>query len=519
MIDDLHAPEDCVSWYFIPLSTGALAFLLHIFTSQGYGFFRDELYYMACGRHLDWGYIDHPPLIALLARLTHLTLGDSLVAIHFSPALAAGAIVFLAALMARELGGGRLAQATAALCVIFSPVFFGLGYLFSTIVFDQLWWVLGSYLLVRLLRTDNPRLFLWIGVVIGIGLLTKHNMLFFTCGLAFALVLTPARKHLVTPWPWIGVAVAALIFLPNVLWQIAHGWPTLSFLRGLRQTVLARNTLLGTIREIILFANPVTIPLAAAGQCYYVFSKKGRAYRTLGCMAAVIVLVSLLQHAKSYYLAPIYPLMLAAGSVVLEQFVHSGPATSRKRAWVPAAFIALVVMVGAMEIPLVAPVLPRQALLRYTAFWGMTKNSNWTGGSQRLPSVFADMLGWPELARTVAGAYDQLPPEDRARAVIYARNFGEAGALDLFGPALGLPPAVSGNHNYWLWGPGNSPGEVLLVVGDRLEDVQRNCPRSSLLAIHQYPDALSLEQSVPIVVCRDLQPPLRDLWPQLRHGF
>jgi hypothetical protein len=364
------------------------------------------------------------------------------------------------------------------------------------------------------LGTDNPRLFLVFGVVAGLGLMTKHNMVFLGFGLAVALLFTPARRHYREPWLWLGGAIAFILFLPNILWQTTHDWATLDFLAGLRRSVLAHSSISGNLIEMTMGLNLMATLLALLGIYFFLRTKEGRSYRLIGWIVAVVAIVSIALKSKSYYVAPLLPPAVAGGALFIERLI-----AARWRKWVVGALLVPMLAWGVITAPLAMPVLSLYGLLRYTELLGMTEERNWTGGSQRLPTLFADMLGWPEMVDRVAEVYSGLSEVEQSRITIYTSNFGQAGAIDLIGPKKGLPPAVCGGHNYFFWGPGERSEHLILTVGEPVEDLRPLCEEVELKAIHTHPYAMSLEQEVPIAICRGLHPPLRELWPRVRNGF
>jgi hypothetical protein len=407
-----------------------------------------------------------------------------------------------------------MAQGLAATSVLASPFFLTSGNILSTIVFDQLWWALIFVVLIRILQTDNPRLFLAVGVVAGLGLMTKHNMLFLGLGLAVGLLLSPERRYYRGPWLWLGGAIAIAMFLPHIIWQVNHDWPTLDFMSGLRRTVLAHSSIAGNLVELTIGLNPASLALGLLGVGFFLKSDSGKAYRTVGWVIVIVAVVSVALKSKSYYIAPLLPPAAAGGAFLVERYL-----AARSREWMLALVLTPMLAWAAVTTPLAMPVLSLDQLLRYTEALGKTEERNWTGGSQRLPTLFADMLGWPEMVERVAEVYSELSPDEQSRITIYARNFGQAGAIDLFGPEKGLPSAVCGGHSYFLWGPGDRAEDLLLTVGEPVVDLEPQCDEVELKAIHRHPYAMSLEQEVPIAICRGLHPPLKELWPRVRSGY
>lgn len=471
------------------MSLGALAglaFVAHMLVagnpfgpsgSEGYGYFRDELYYIADGRHLQLGYVDQPLLMGWLAALLRVTIGDSLAAIHIIPALACALIVVVSGLMARELGGGRVAQIVAGVAALFCIGFMATGSIFSMDVLDQLWWSLAGLIVVRLLRRNAPRLWLLVGLVAALALLTKLTMLFFGLALVLALLVTPERKYLGTPWPWLGSAIAFLGLLPYLIWNAVNGWPTIDFWRHYAGSV-------GTSPVDFLFAqigqmNPIALPLVGAGLVSY-FRRAGAPYRLLGWTFVFAYLILTLLRTKTYFLVPTYPFLFAAGAVVFERW-----ALRPRLAWIRPAYVALIALVGILLAPAVMPILPPATVVRSYG---------------HLEQELADRLGWDSLTQTVEQVYAGLPPAQRAQACVLASNYGEASALLQLSPPGRLPPVISPHNNYYLWGPGTCTGEVLIGVGYSPADFQAAYADVMLAAVEKCEYCVSFEQAVPIVV-------------------
>jgi hypothetical protein len=485
--------------------------LLHLWFSSGYGYFRDEFYYIACGEHLDWGYVDQPPLTPLLAFVTRALLGDSLLALRFLPAVAGALLVLVTGLMARELGGGRFAQGLAAVSVIAGPVYLGIDHIFTVNVFDHLFWALGAYLVILIVKRDDPRLWLVFGLVAGVGLQNKISMLFFGFGVVVGLLLTPHRKYILSKWLWLGGVIAFVIFLPYVLWQFQHDWPMLELLR---RGQLYKNYPLSPLQFLsgqVLEIHPLNLPIWLAGLYFYLLSKPGKPYRVLGWTYVVILVVFLILKAKTYYLAPAYPMLLAAGAFAIETFIRE-----RQWNWLKPATVGLLVAGGAITAPFAMPVLPVETYIKYQSFLGVEPPKTERHKFGRLPQSYADMFGWEEMVATVAKVYNSLSPEERAKCAIFTSNYGEAGAIDFFGKKYGLPKAISGHNNYWLWGPGNYTGEIVITVGESLEDVEKTFAQVELGATHVHEYAMPYESDLPVYICRKPKMSLQEVWPRVK---
>lgn len=486
--------------------------LVYCLYSGQYGYFRDELYYLACGEHLDWGYVDQPPFVALMAFLTRRLLGDSLLAIRFVPGLAEALVVLLTGLMARELGGGRFAQVLAAVAVMVAPVFLIIGHIFSMNAFDHLFWALGAYVIILILKYDRPKLWLLFGLIAGVGLMNKYSVGFLGLGLVAGLILTPARKYLLSKWLWLGGALAFVIFLPHILWEIGHGFPTREFIRN---ATLYKNLPMSPpafLAESVLQIHPVTLPIWLAGLYFYFFSKTGKPYRVLGWIYVVVLALFFSTNAKPYYLAPAYIMLFAAGALAIESFIQH-----RQWNWLKPASVTVLILDGLVTLPYALPVLPVETFIRYEDFIGLHPGSGERGPSGKLPQMYADMFGWENMVATVARVYNSLSPEEKAKCVIGASNYGEAGAIDFFGKAYGLPEAISSHNNYWTWGPGNKSGEILIVVGGSLDQYHSMYEQVDQVATVNSEYARPGEANLPIYLCRRPKMTLQQVWPRIKH--
>jgi hypothetical protein len=494
------------------LCISACKLLVHLYAGRHYGYFVDELYYLACSRHLDWGYVDQPPLIAVITWLARSLLGDSLPAIRFFPAVAGAAEVALTALIARELGGKRFAQGLAALAALVAPGFLAADSLLTMNAFEPLFWMGCAYLLIRIIKTGNPKLWIWFGMLAGVGLENKYSMLIFGAGMVVSLLLTPQRRALSSPWLWIGGALAFLIFLPNLLWNIHHHFPFLELHANIQRS--GRDVPLGPLAffaQEILTLLPLTLPIWLAGLWFYFFSKPGKPFRALGWAwvftAAVIVKLS----PRIYYLYPAFPVLLAAGSVMWESWLDRP-----RHQWLKLAYPALMVGAGAVFSPLVIPVLPPEMYIRYTKALHLQPPRLETHRLGPLPQLYADQFGWEEMTATVARVYSSLPPEVRAKTAIFGQNYGQAGAIDLFGPKYGLPPAISGHQNYFYWGPRDYTGESMIVMQGQQQDLERRFASVERVASVYHPYSMPYEH-FDVFYCRGLKQPLKEIWPQVKN--
>ena len=486
--------------------------LLHLLTAGRYGYFGDELYHLACGEHLDWGYVDQPPLIAVIAWLLWHTIGTSLFAIHLLPAISGAALVWLTGVITRQLGGQRFAQALAALSVACMFVLFVTHRLFTMNAWEPLLWMGCAYLVIRIIKTGEQKLWLWFGVLAGIGMQNKYSMAVFGFGVVVGILLTPERKALAQKWIWIGGGLAFLIFLPNLIWNFQHHWPFLELMHNIRASGRdIRLSPAGFLFQQVFLANPILAPIWISGALYLLFSRTAKTYRVLGWAFAVVVLTFMLLHGKAYYSMPAYPIAVAAGSIVIERWV-----ANRRTLW-RSAIVAAILLVTLVFLPLGVPVLSIENYRQYQAKLRFKVPADEKSHLQALlPHYYAWSFGWEEMVAAVARAYNRLPREERIQTAIWGSNFAEAGAIDLLGPKYGLPKAIGGHQSYWLWGPRNYTGEHIIVLGDTLEDLQTKCHQVEVAAQLNAPHARPGENR-PVLICEELKWNLQEIWPRLKN--
>jgi hypothetical protein len=487
--------------------------IAHLLTSDNYGFFRDELYYIDASKHLAFGYVDFPPLVALLAAFDRVVLGNSLVAYHILPAIAGAILVLLTGLIARELGGDRFAQGLAALASLTAITFLGIDSLFSMDPFDELWWVILAYLLVRLIRRDEPRLWLLFGLVAGIGLMTKVTMLIFGFAIVVGLLLTPQRKYLLSKWIWPGAAIALAIFLPYILWNAVNGWPTLEFWSTYAINHANPVSPLGFLYQQVLAMNPLSLPLWLAGLYYYFFTPEGKPYRALAWAFVILYVLFTLSQAKLYFLAPAYPMLFAAGALVLKRFFDK-----KGWRWLKPTYVVLLLLVGLLLAPRAMPILPPAIYGNPTAILSGSlgiKVANEDTGV--LPQQLADRFGWDSMVATIAGVYRSLPKNEQNQACIFTGNYGEAGAVDFYRSQYHLPQAISGQNSYYLWGPGTCTGQVIISIGIPLTSLQPDFASVTQASITTCTYCVPQENNLPIYICLHLKTSMQAIWPRVKN--
>ncbi len=487
--------------------------LVHLASHRGYGYFRDEFYYLACAERLAWGYVDQPPLSLALLAVQRALFGDSLLALRLLPAVAGALTVLLVGLMARRLGGGRFAQTLAMLGALAAPIYLALDHFYSMNAFDLLFWALAAYLLILLLEGGDRRLWLVLGAVLGLGLLNKISVLWLGAGLLAGLLLSAERRLLRTPWPWLAVAIAGLLFLPHVVWQVANGWPTLEFIRNATGQKMLDVAPLDFARSQIRIMNPVLLPLWLGGLAWLLRHPEGRRFRLLGwTWVAVFVLLAVSRSSRAGYLSPAYTWLLAGGGVLWEELFERWRRPVLR--WVAAG---LVVLAGLVMAPLALPVLPVERYVAYAEALGVAPSTAERKELAELPQFYADMHGWEEIVATAAEVFEGLSPAEREQATIFTFNYGNAGAVDLLGRRRGLPPALSGHNNYWLWGPRGASGEVVIFLGGDREDFEPIFDSVERAATIECGYCMPYENHRPVWVARGPQVSFEEIWPRLKH--
>lgn len=473
---------------------------IHVVFSGRYGFHRDELLSYSNAMHLDWCYVVYPPLTAWLARAELAVFGPSLIGYRLLPAVAIGLVTVLAGLMARTMGGKRRAMLVAAVATgIAGPVSFA-GSFFSYMSFDLLWWVLVAWATAKLVRSQNARWWLVIGAGIGLGLLTKYTILFFVCGLLVGMLFTPHRRWFRSGWFWCGVAVAMGMTLPVLVWQFQHHFVALAWMKSIH----ARDVSWGRTDYFFLnqfwnVTSPVTVPLWCAGLWFVFRHPSGKPFRILGWMYVIALILFLIAKGRDYYLAPAYPMLLAAGAVWGEGWLSSlqpGPQKAvTQTTWISFTISAAIVF------SLTLPIAPIQS-----KWWRIADATN---------SCFNSQIGWPELVATVAHIRDALPVDERDGVRVLASDEGSAGAVNLYGRAYGLKEAISGMNSNWLRGYGDPPPQTIIAVGfkpSELEKIFASCQAAARLSNPYGVVNQTLIGREEVYVCRDIRQPWPEFW-------
>lgn len=472
-------------------------FLFHVYFNNQYDYFRDEFNYIACGNHLAWGYVDHPPLVPFLLKICRMIFGDSLRSIRLLPAVAASIMVVQTALIARELGGRRFAMILTAVTMVAAPIYLLDGSMTTTNYLEPLLWMGCVHSAILAIKRSDPRYWVWFGVCAGIGLEEKYSIAVLGFGIVLGLLLTEQRRVFASKWIYLGGAAALLIFLPNLFWNMQHHWPFLELMRNIkadgRDVVLSP---LGYFAQQILIMLPLAAPLWIAGVFAFLFSARLKPWRFLGWTYLAALAVFVVLKGKNYYLTPIYPVYLAAGAVVFEGFVERV-----RQTWMKPLAAALLLANGAWFAPAVVPIVSPDKFLSYLSTLPVkVPRSEHSHERSPLPQHFADQFGWREMVDVVHQAYTRLTPEERPGCGILAQDYGQAGAIDFLGRRYGLPPAITGHQTYFLWGTHGYSGNCMIVLDDRREVLQKYFESVEYVGSSDNPYAL--ERNIPVYICR-----------------
>ncbi len=495
-------------------------FILHVATSGQYGFHRDELATLDDARHLEWGFVAYPPLTPFMGRVSLFLFGVSLIGVRFFSVVALSIAVFVSGLMAQELGGKRRAQILSAIAVAIVPIVVLQTNVLQYVSFDYLWGVLLTYFLIRLIRSDNPRWWFAIGTVIGLGLMTKYTMAFFAITMVGGLLLTPLRSHLLGRWFWMGVGISFLIFTPNLIWQWRHAFISLDFLRHIHARDVRRGRADGfLLQQLDVCVNAVLFPLVFRGLWFYFRERK---YRLLGWMYALTLILFVIAKARSYYLGPLYPMLIAAGCVAWSgtaRLEADAPVRSPEQSSATGDFRPLkgrtlrtitwtMAVVGIItSFALFTPIAPVNSFL-----WNITA---------KLHDNFREEIGWPDLVQTVAKVYDSVPVYQRQHTGIIVGNYGEAGAINLLGEKYGLPPVISGTNSFWYRSYPQTQPDTLIAVGLDDDFLREHFQHCDLVAHNINPFGVINEESrdhPDIYLCHNLLQPWPEFWSHF-HRF
>ena len=479
----------------------------------GYGYFRDELYYIACSEHMAWGYVDQPPFSIGALWLSRLLFGDSLFALRIFPAISGAIVVALAGLMTRELGGKKFAQILAPCSVIIAPLTLGTNSFFSMNSFDVLFWTLSFYLIILILKKNEQKHWLLLGIVLGLGLLNKISVLWLSAGFAVGLLLSPNRKLFLTRTVWIAATITLLLFLPHIVWQVENGFPTIEFIKNATALKYVAVSPFVMFIQQSLNMNPVTFPIWIAGLIYFLTSKSVRQFQILPIIYLVVFFILVVnRNSKAEYLGPMFPILFALGAFAIEIFI-----LKFNWRWIKPVALILLIFSGIVVSPFAIAILPIETFISYSQALGMAPSTPEKKELGKLPQFYADMFGWESMVAAIAVAFDSLTPAEKAKCVIVGNNYGEAGAIDFFGWKYNLPKAISGHNNYWIWGPRNATGEVVIRLGGSRESLLESYKEVTPMGFFKDKYCMPYENNKPLYVCKGRRTPLKDDWSNFKH--
>ncbi|HEY1726786.1 MAG TPA: glycosyltransferase family 39 protein [Candidatus Baltobacteraceae bacterium] len=494
----------------VAVISSVVVFLVHAIGNAHYGFFRDELYFIICGRHPQWGYVDQPPIVPLLSAGTQI-FGHSLFLLRIVPALFAAGGVYVTCLLAEEFGAGPFGQTLAAITFLFTGVLMSFGMKVGPDEVGLWTWPLLALFIVRIIKGADPRLWMLFGLVAGLSIESKYSVLFLLAAFLLGLVLTPQRRILANPWVAAGACIALVLALPAFLWQAHYGFPMWELLEAGEH---GKNIVAGPglyLVQQILITNLFLFPVWVIG---LVWLLRDAPNRFLGYAYVILILEMLVFHGKHYYPADIYPILIAAGGTQIERWTMN-------LSVLRVATVVYALALGPIFVPFSLPVLPEQTFLAYQAYVAHALHTpqgilatEHVRKTTPLPQDWADMHGWPQFAETIKHVYDSLPPDERVQAVVVASNYGEASAIEFFTPDV---PVISGHNQYWLWGTRGYSGNVIIdVPGDCGAD--RHIFKSAQLVTHfNAPYTIGWETDIPVMVCRGIREPLSAIWPRMKH--
>ena len=497
---------------FLFLSAVPLLIHLYINLFAGYGYFRDELYYIACSGRPAAGYVDHPPLSILILSLSRYLFNDSLFALRLIPAVMSALTVYLTCLMVKEIGGKTFATILASLAVILSPVYLAMNSYYSMNSIDIFLWALAFYIVILIINKDKTVHWIILGLVIGLGLLNKTGFLWFGAGLFAGLLLSDKRKALLTFKPYLSALIAILIFFPYVIWNFQNDFAHIEFIRNAVLTKYSGIDYLDFIKGQLLNQGPLSIFIWMTGLYFFLFYETGLKYRIVAVIyISVFIILLINSHSKAEYLAPAYSVLFAGGSVFIER------KTIVRSRWIRYVIVIPLCLSGILIAPLAAPVLSVETFIGYSNTLGIKQSSSENKELSELPQFFADMHGWEEMASNVSKVYMSLPREERLRTIIFAQNYGEASAMEFFKNKYPIPRTISAHNSFWLWGYGNIEDPVMIIIGGKKEDYLDVFEEVGESLVHTADYSMPYENNLTIFIAKKIKIPVNELWLKIKN--
>lgn len=488
----------------LPALIIALALLnlaIHVITTGffSYGIFRDELYYLACTNRMALGYVDHPPLSIYILSVWKWLFGDTLFAIRLIPAIVSSASLFMLGIFTKRLGGGRTAIVISMLAYMFTPIFLGMNTVFSMNTFDFLFWITSAYLLLRLVQEDNNKLWFWLGIVIGFGLLNKTSMLWLSTGVFLGIIFTPLRKDLGTKYPYLAALIALLIFSPFIIWNITHDFAHLEFMRNAASRKYGGLSPISFIMDQLMILNPLTILIWFPGIYFFFFNEEGKKYKAVIFIWIATFFILLINgHSKGEYIAAAYQILFAGGAVMIEMW-------SKRTSWLKYTIAVPVLLMGIFILPFARPTLSLEQFLNFQNLLGLEPPSSEGNQLNRgIPQFYADMHGWEDLAKNVSNLYQSLPEEERKATLVYCSNYGKAGAIEYYSKEYPLPKVICPHNSYWYWWPKINHYTTVIIIGGNIEDHRQALKVVETVGVHQTKNAMPYENNLTIFIGRGL---------------
>jgi hypothetical protein len=465
-----------------------------------YGMFRDEYYYLACANRLDFGYVDHPPLSIWILGFWKMLFGDSMLVIRFVPAIISSLNLFVMGAFTQKLGGKRSAVIIAMLAFMLTPIFLGMNTIYSMNTFDFFFWILSSYLILKIIQSENKLDWIWLGVVLGLGLLNKTSIFWLGAGILIGTLFTPLRNDLKTKYPYIAFIIAVLIFSPYIIWNITHDFAHLEFMRNAATRKYGGLTPISFIMDQILILNPLTILIWFPGIIFFFFKKGSKQFRALGFIWLTTFLILLINgHSKGEYISAAYQILFAGGAVMIEKW-----STLPKRSWIKYSFAIPVIIFGILLSPFARPLLKPDIFIKYQTAIGLEPPSN-EGHETVFPQFYSDMFGWEDLAKDVSKVYQSLPKEESKRTLVYCNNYGKAGAIEYYSSKYPLPKVVCPHNSYWYWWPSNNNYTRLIIIGGEIDDHLESLNEVLIAGFHKTKYAMPYENNQTIFIGRELK--------------
>ena len=492
----------------IIFSISLINLFIYIITQAffSYGMFRDEYYYLACANRLDLGYVDHPPFSIYVLAVWKYLFGNSLLAIRFVPAIMTSITLFVIGLFTIQLGGKKSAVITSTLVFMLTPIFLGMNTIFSMNTFDFFFWILSAYLFLILVQTENKKYWIWLGVVLGLGLLNKTSVFWLGTGILVGTLLTPLRKDLKTKYPYIAFIIALLIFSPYIIWNITHDFAHIEFMRNASAQKYGELTPLSFILDQFLILNPVSIYIWLPGIIFYFFSKFSRQLRSVGFIWLITFIMLFINwHSKGEYIAAAYQLLFASGAVIIERW-----SSGKNRGWIKYAMVSQAILFGIFLSPFARPLLSPEVFLQYQSAIGLEPPSN-EGHETVFPQFYSDMFGWEELAQKVSKVYQSLSKEERENTLVYCSNYGKAGAIEYYSKNYPLPKVICPHNNYWYWWPDNNKYSAVIIIGGEIEDHLKSLDDVFEAEYHKTKYAMPYENNQRIFIGRGLKRSINEI--------